>query len=62
MTSVAQVMTDAERERRIETLGAAMVMATDLTERASLWRRMREEIKLRSAEQVARMEKQKGLA
>jgi len=54
-------MTDAERERRIETLGAAMVMAKDLSERASLWRRMREEIKLRSAEQVERMEAAKGL-
>lgn len=61
MNAPIQAMTDAERERRIETLGAAMVMSKDLTERASLWRRMREEIKLRSAEQVERMEAAKGL-
>lgn len=61
MNTPTQVMTDAERECRIETLGTAMVMAKDITERASLWRRMREEIKLRSAEQVERMEAAKGL-
>jgi hypothetical protein len=54
-------VTDAEREARIETLGAAMVMCTDLTERASLWRRLRAEILARSPAQVAKMEAQKGL-
>jgi hypothetical protein len=55
-------VTDAEREARIEQLGAAMVLATDLTERARLWRRMRVEILARSENQIARMEAQKGLA
>jgi hypothetical protein len=55
-------ITDAEREARIEQLGAAMVLATDLTERARLWRRMRTEILARSENQIARMEAQKGLS
>ena len=55
-------ITDAEREKRIETLGAAMVLATDLTERARLWRRLRTEILARSENQIARMEARMGLA
>ncbi|HEX7911743.1 MAG TPA: hypothetical protein VF534_27130 [Paraburkholderia sp.] len=54
-------ISDAEREKRIEELGAAMVLATDLTERARLWRRMRTEILARSENQIARMEAAKGL-
>jgi hypothetical protein len=53
---------DAAREARIQKLGDAMVMATDLTERARLWREMRAEIEARSVEQVLRMEKARGLA
>lgn len=55
-------ISDADREARIESLGAAMVLSTDLTERASLWRRMREEIALRSPEQIRKMEQERGLA
>lgn len=54
-------VTDKERERRIEELGAAMVLSTDLTERASLWRRLKSEIAARSPEQVRKMEAQQGL-
>lgn len=53
---------DADREARIELLGAAMILATDPTERARLWRRMRTEILARSESQIARMEAAKGLA
>lgn len=55
-------ITDAEREARIEQLGAAMVLAQDLTERARLWRRLKDEIKARSPAQIKRMESDKGLA
>jgi hypothetical protein len=61
MNAPDQTITDEQREARIETLGAAMVMCTDLTERASLWRRLRAEILARSPAQVAKMEAQKGL-
>ena len=54
-------ITDQDRERRIEELGAAMVMSTDLTERASLWRRLKTEIAARSPEQVRKMEAERGL-
>lgn len=54
-------ITDQERERRIEELGAAMVLSTDLTERASLWIRLKTEIAARSPEQVRKMESERGL-
>jgi len=38
-----------------------MILATDLTERARLWRRMRVEILARSENQIHRMEAEKGL-
>ncbi len=53
---------DAQREKHIEELGAAMVLCTDLTERASLWRRLKAEIQARSPAQIRAMEKAKGLA
>jgi hypothetical protein len=54
-------MTDAEREQRIEQLGHLLVLESTLVERARMWREMRDLILHRSAKQVARMEKQKGL-
>lgn len=54
-------ISDEEREKRIETLGAALVIANDLTERARLWRRLKDEIAARSPNQVRRMERQQGL-
>ena len=61
MNASLHEVSDAEREKRIEELGAAMVLATDITERARLWRRMRTEILARSENQIHRMESQKGL-
>lgn len=54
-------ITDEEREARIEHLGAAMVLAADLTERARLWRRLKDEIAARSPAQVRKMEQERGL-
>lgn len=54
-------MTDNEREARIELLGHAIVLETDLVKRARMWREMRELILGRSLAQVQRMETQKGL-
>ncbi|KAA1012993.1 hypothetical protein FVF58_09380 [Paraburkholderia panacisoli] len=61
MNAADRAITDEERESRIEQLGAAMVLATDLTERARLWRRLKDEIAARSPAQVVKMEAQKGL-
>ncbi|MFM0141777.1 hypothetical protein [Paraburkholderia sp. RL18-085-BIA-A] len=61
MNAREQAITDEEREARIEQLGAALVLCTDLTERASLWRRLKAEIQARSSAQVAKMEFEKGL-
>jgi hypothetical protein len=60
MQQHAQI-SDEQRKKNIEALGAAMVLSSDMTERASLWRRLKEEIASRSAAQVARMEREKGL-
>lgn len=57
-----ETMSDEERERQIETLGAALVMSADLTERARIWRQLKAEIVARSPEQVVRMEKRMGLS
>lgn len=53
---------DRRREARIETLGHQLVLATELTERARLWREMRAEIEARSIEMVQRMERERGLS
>lgn len=55
------VVTDAEREQRIKELGEAMVAAESEYARGVLWQQMRALIAQRSAKQVARMERQKGL-
>jgi hypothetical protein len=52
---------DAAREARIEQLGAAMVLSSDLVERARLWRQMKDEIQHRSRAQIERMENDRGL-
>jgi hypothetical protein len=62
MNAREQRVTDEEREARIEQLGAAMVLSSDLTERARLWRRLKDEIAARSPAQIRRMELDKGLA
>jgi hypothetical protein len=62
MNAREQGITDEEREARIEQLGAAMVLSSDLTERARLWRRLKDEIAARSPAQIRRMELDKGLA
>jgi hypothetical protein len=54
-------MTDAQREQRIKELGDAMVRAGSEYARAVLWEQMRELIAQRSPQQVARMERRKGL-
>ena len=53
---------DAAREARIEQIGASMVLSTDLTERARLWRDLKAEIAARSPAQIRLMERAKGLA
>lgn len=62
MNSPDQSAEDAAREARIEQLGATMVLCTDITERARLWRQMKDEIQHRSTSQVAKMEREKGLS
>lgn len=62
MNAREQGITDEEREARIEQLGAAMVLASDLAERARLWRRLKDEIAARSPAQIKRMELDRGLA
>jgi hypothetical protein len=52
---------DAAREARIEQIGASMVLSSDLTERARLWRELKAEIMARSPAQVLRLEREKGL-
>lgn len=54
-------ITDEQREKNIEQIGAAMVLSSDLTERARLWRRLKDEIAARSPAQVRRMEREQGL-
>lgn len=61
MTDLPNPLTDAERERRIELLGHALVLEPDLVKRARMWSEMRELINGRSRAQVIRMERQKGL-
>lgn len=51
---------DVIREARIEKLGAEMVMCSDLTERARLWREMRAEIEALRIEQSLRAERARG--
>jgi hypothetical protein len=58
---VNQPLTDSAREAEIERLGNQMVEASTLSARHSLWLQMRELILHRSPEQVARMERERGL-
>lgn len=53
--------TDEDLEIVIEDIGKAMVDAQSPFVRAALWERLKALISLRSPEQVARMERQKGL-
>lgn len=54
-------MNDQEREQRIKELGDAMVRADSEYARHVLWEQMRALIAQRTAKQVARMERSKGL-
>jgi len=62
MTGPDQISEDEAREARIEQLGASMVLSSDLTERARLWRELKTEIAARSPAQIRLMERAKGLA
>lgn len=54
-------LADAEREQRIAAHQAAMLAAQDDDTRRHHWQLMVSEIGRRSAEQVARMERERGL-
>jgi hypothetical protein len=55
------MLTDQQREARIEELGRQIVTAETMLERSRLWREMRNLIAQRSPRQVAAMEHEKGL-
>lgn len=55
-------LTDAEREQCIAAHEAAMLAARDDDERRRHWQAMAHEIGQRSAEQVARMERERGIS
>jgi hypothetical protein len=54
-------MTDAEREKLIGELACLMIAETDQAQRMRIWHELRELILGRSQNEVARMERQKGL-
>lgn len=53
---------DLDREERIDGLLEQFRHADDRGEQRRIWGLMRDEINARSAEQVARMERERGLA
>lgn len=57
-----QRLADWFRERRIERLRIALAECSDSDDVVMAWAALAEEISARSPEQVARMEREKGLA
>lgn len=55
-----QTEEDRLREAKIEDLGRQLVLATNLVERARLWREMRAEIEAKFIEQSWRFEQERG--
>lgn len=59
---IGRRISDAARERKIERLRKGLVSVKNPALRLAIFGLMREEIEARSAEQVARMERERGLS